>query len=438
VEADEQQINLTRFSLFFPEKRDFFLEGQGIFQFGGGRGRNLVGLAPDLAPVVFFSRRIGLNDGLQVPILAGGRLTGRAGPYAVGALQIRTDEDSPTPTTDFSVFRVRRDLLQRSSVGLIATNRSPQFSGSGTNQVYGADAMLAFYDSVFINSYFAESRTPGERRDESSYMGQFAYAGDRYGLNVEHLHVGEGFRPEVGFLRRESFKRSYVQARFSPRPADTTLVRKYSYEASLDYVTDPEGVLESRQRGATFRVEFSNGDSLDVDYGDNYELLRQPFSIVPGVTIDPGGYLFQDVRTRYNLGFQRRLTGWVTLAHGSFYDGDKSEIGYNGRVELSSRVAVEPRFSVNFIDMPGGDFTTKLASGRATYTLSARAAVSVLLQYSSTSRTLSSNARFRWEYRPGSDLYLVYSDGRDTVTTMGIPSLQNRSAALKLTRLFRF
>ena len=368
VEADEQQINLTRFSLFFPEKREFFLEGQGIFQFGPTRSGQFFGLGSSQMPVIFFSRRIGLNEGQQVPIIGGGRVTGRTGKYAVGALHIRTgDEPSANAgATDFSVVRLRRAVLQRSSIGAIVTNRTPRAAGSDTNQVFGADGMFAFYDNVLINTYYAESRTPGEGRDQASYLGQFAYAADRYGLTLEHLYVGEGFNPEIGFLRRESFRRTYGQARFSPRPAKSRVIRKYSYEANIDYITDPDNVLESRQADAAFRIDFSSGDGLDLDYADIYELLRNPFAIASGVTIAPGGYDFQELRARYNLGPQRRITGTFTIERGSFYDGNRTEAGYNGRLEVNTRFAIEPRISLNRVRLRAGDFTTKLVSARTT------------------------------------------------------------------------
>jgi hypothetical protein len=441
VEADEQQVNLTRFSLLFPEKRDFFLESQGVFQFGNPRARGVPGQAPSLAPIVFFSRRIGLNEGQQVPIVGGGRVTGRAGRYAIGALQIRTGDEpqAGTLTTDFSVVRLRRDVLRRSTVGVIATNRSQRLDGTGSNQVLGADAALAFHDNILFNSYYARSRTPGGPRDQASYMMQFAYFPDRYGFNFEHVHVGEGFNPEVGFLPRESFRRTYGLARFSPRPRASNLVRKYWYEARLDYVTDTHNVLETRTAGASFRIDFNSGDGLDVEYTDEYQLLREPFGIVPAFQIAAGGYRFQDVGLRYTLGPQRRrMTGTFSVAQGSFYDGTKTEAGYNGRLELNTWLAVEPRMTVNWIRLMAGDVTTKLASTRVTYALSTRAAISALLQYTSTSQTLSSNVRFRWEYRPGSDLFVVYSDGHDTVTRTGIPRLQNRTVAIKATRLLRF
>jgi hypothetical protein len=333
---------------------------------------------------------------------------------------------------------VRRDILRRSTIGVIGTNRSLGTAGGGASQVLGADAALAFYDNVLFNSYYARSHGHGQGPDPASYMAQFFYFPDRYGLSFEHLYVGQGFNPEVGFLPRENLRRTYAQARFSPRPQASKVVRKYWYEASLDYVTDTHNVLETREAGAAFRIDFNSGDGVNLEYTDQYELLRQPFGIVPGITIPAGGYDFHNLGLRFSLGPQRRLTGTFSVSQGSFYDGTKTGAGYNGRLELTTNLAVEPRLTVDRIRLSAGDVTTKLAGTRVTYALNARAAVSALLQYTSTSQTLTSNIRFRWEYRPGSDLFVVYSDGHDTVTRTGIPRLQNRTVAIKATRLLRF
>jgi hypothetical protein len=439
VEEDEQQVNLTRFSLFFPEKRDFFLEGQGIFGFGPPTRENQsFGGASSLMPLIFFSRRIGLSEGQEVPILAGSRVTGRAGRNAIGLLNIETkaSERAGAAATNFSVVRVRRDFLRRSAIGLIATNRAPTIGASDSNQVVGVDTALAFYQNVTFSSYYARSRTPGRRGDASSYMAQFAYAADRYGVNFEHLSVGDAFNPEIGFLRRESFRRSYAQSRFSPRPRSSRSVRKVSMEGSIDYITDLHGRLESREAQASTRVEFNGGGFWSTDYTRNYELLEAPFEISKGVIIVPGGYSFQDLRSEYYLG-PERVSGRIFGSRGTFYDGTRSEIGFNGRVDMTSQFSLEPRVTLDWIDLSAGRFTTRLVGSRVNFTMTTRMAASALIQYNSTNATLSSNARFRWEYKPGSDLFVVYSDGRDTAAR-GFPRMQNRAFVVKMTRLFRF
>ena len=445
VEEDEQQVNLTRFTLFFPDKREFFLEGRGIFAFGGAQQSNQgggdPGAAPTLIPNVFFSRRIGLASGGQVPILAGGRLTGHTDSRTtIGILNVQTKAASKAVATSFTVVRVRRDILRRSTIGLIGTQRSPRTTGTDSNQVFGADAALAFYENVAINAYYARNQTPGLSGDRSSRLAQFAYAADRYGLNLEHLQVGDAFQPEVGFLRRERFRRNYAAARFSPRPRQSRSIRQLNWDGRLDYITDLDGRLESREARGSFGVDFNSGDTWTTEYTRSYELLVKPFAIDTGVTdvvVPSGGYGFQNLRSSYNLAGSRLVSGRLTVARGGFYGGTRTEAGYQGRVDFGSQFSIEPRLTIDWVRLPVGEFTTKLVGTRTTFTLTPRMAVSALLQYNSTTTALSSNVRFRWEYQSGSDLFVVYSDGRNTVGS-GFPTLENRALVVKATRLFRF
>ena len=440
VEVDEQQVNLTRFSLFFPEKREFFLEGQGIFAFGGTSLGQSRFAGPSNTPIVFFSRRIGLNRGETVPIQVGGRLTGRVGKYTVGLLNTQAEDaaHADAVATNFSVVRLKRDVLRRSTIGLIATGRFPSSSGEGSNRVYGVDANLAFFQNLEINSYYARTETPGLPGDAESYQAQVLYAGDRYGVELQQLKVGEAFNPEVGFLRRLDFRRRYAKLRFSPRPRSIAAIRKVSWEASLDYTTNVAGQLETRQALGTFRVDLENGDKADVNYVSNYEFLTSPFRIAEDVLLPIGGYRFNEVQAGYQLGPQRKITGRLSLSQGSFFSGDRTEVGYLfGRAEVTPQLAVEPRLSFNWVDLPEGNFTTKLVSARTTYVLTPRMFVAALLQYNSSVHALESNVRLRWEYQPGSELFVVYSEGHDT-DVRGFPGLENRVFVVKFNRLFRF
>ncbi|PYR65783.1 MAG: hypothetical protein DMF88_18600 [Acidobacteria bacterium] len=183
-------------------------------------------------------------------------------------------------------------------------------------------------------------------------------------------------------------------------------------------------------------MEFNGGGFWSTDYTRNYELLKEPFEISKGIVILPGGYNFQDIRSEYYLGPQR-VSGRFWGSRGTFYGGTKSEAGFNGRVDMTSQFSIEPRLTLDWIDLPVGRFTTRLVSSRVNFTVTTRMAASALIQYNSSNSTLSTNARFRWEYQPGSDLFVVYSDGRDTTAT-GFPRLQNRSFVVKMTHLFRF
>lgn len=446
VEIDEQQVNLTRFSLLFPEKRDFFLEGRGIFDFArGGAGANQ---GPNTAttsntPFMFYSRRIGLfvtrNTSRVIPIEAGGRLTGKIGKFAVGAMNIQAGEDavSSTRPTNFTVLRVKRDVLRRGAVGAMFTNRSVSTAASGGNRAYGVDAAFSFYENVSAGAYYAKTDTPGRGGGDESYQAKFDYLADRYGVRAEYLDVGKNFNPEVGFLRRQDFKRSFAALRFSPRPASGKAIRKITWEGSVEYFENGAGTPETRQQTGHFNIELDNSDQLTADVTREYERLPQRTSIA-GILMPAGGYQFSNLLLSYALGAQRRASGTVTLQTGQFYDGTIAAIGYStARVAITKQLSIEPTVSINRVEVPAGRSTTKLFRTRSDYGFSPRMFASALLQYSSSERSFSSNLRFRWEYRPGSEFFLVYTDERDTLAT-GFPTLKNRAFVVKVNRLLRF
>jgi hypothetical protein len=435
VEEDVQQINLTRFNLLFPEKRDFFLEGQGTFAFGG---RSLQGGGDDV-PILFFSRQIGLSNGQAVPVVGGGRLTGRTGAFDIGALNIQTAAKAPARAvaTNFSVLRVKRNIFRQSYVGIIATNRAP--SEGNSNQAAGVDANLRFFRDVFVNAYYARTSTPGRSGDESSYRGRFEYGGDRYGLTVDHVLVGDGFNPEVGFLRRGDFRRNLASARFSPRPRNSRVVRRWIWEGGGSRITSVSGGdVENREGDVSAGAELHSGDQLSLEFSHQYEFVPEDFTInaANAVQVPRGSYTSDGLRFAYTLGLQRRISGTIAASHGSFYRGDKTEASYSGRLGFSPALVVEPGITLNWVSLPFGDFTSRLFTVRTIITPTARMSVSGLVQANAGTKTLSSSARWRWEYVPGSELFLVYSDGRDT-GAQGFPALVNRSVAFKLTRLLR-
>ncbi|HXG90515.1 MAG TPA: DUF5916 domain-containing protein [Vicinamibacterales bacterium] len=448
VEIDEQQVNLTRFSLFFPEKREFFLEGRGVFDFarggagaqGGGFGGGSDGAAD--TPYLFYSRRIGLNGGRVIPITAGGRLTGKVGPFGVGVMNIQAGDEtlSRTPDTNFTVVRIKRDILRRSTIGAMFTNRSDGVLRPGSNQGYGVDGQFSFYQNVSLGAYYARTATTGLSRDDDSYQAKFDYSADRYGARLDYLKVGDNFNPEVGFLRRDNFNRSFAQLRFSPRPKSMKRVRKFSYQGDLEYVQNRNGFLETRQQSGRFDVEFDNSDRFVVTANRNYEFLDAPFRVATGVIIPVGGYGFHDATVSYSFGQQRRISGNLSLTRGQFYDGDITSVGYSqGRISLTKRFSLEPSLSLSRVELPYGEFTTKVVRSRVDYGFSPRMFASALVQYNSTDRTFSSNLRYRWEYRPGSEVFLVWTDEQDTRDRrLGGLGLRNRALVLKATRLLRF
>lgn len=441
VEADESQVNLTRFSLFFPEKREFFLEGQGIFNFGGRSTRAFGGGGGSDMPVMFFSRRIGINDGEEVPILAGGRLTGRAGPYSLGLLNIATEDVSAAgvPQTNFSAVRVKRDILARSNIGFIGTYRNNNIDNTGSNSLFGVDGNFTFFENVNVNTYYAQTDTPGLERGNTSYRGAIQYDADLYGFEAEHMLIDPDFNPEMGFLRRDDFRKTRVGGRYSIRPASIEMLRKVDFEARYDlFETITGGELESEILEAESRIRFESGDFGNVSYTHNVEALFEEFEITDGLFIPVGQYSFDRVRAGLWFSGHRRFSGWVGFEAGGFFGGSRTEISFRNRVEVTPQISLEPNIALNWIDLPQGAFTTNLVRLRATYTLSPRTFVGALVQFNSEADAFTTNIRFRWEYRPGSDVFVVYSDGRDTLTGSGLGRLESRSFIVKMTRLFRF
>ena len=432
VEADEQQVNLTRFSLFFPEKREFFLENQGTFAFGGSGSDT---------PILFYSRRVGLQDGREIPVQGGGRVTGRVGGFDVGALHIRTDKEdvSGAQPTGFSVVRLKRDILRQSSVGVLFTQRSVSLRGPGTNTAYGLDgAFLFLRNTLSIDTYWAQTQTDALAGAKTSYRANLKFNGDRYGLQAEHLVVGDAFNPEVGFLRRDDMRKSAGEFRFSPRVPTVESIRKLSWTGTIDYIENIAGQLETRALDGEFEIEFESSDRFRLGYRQTFELLPEPFEISPGIVLPVGGYSFDTVRVGYRFGAQRTVRANLLAEHGSFYSGHKTTLTISrGRATLTPHLAVEPTYSANWVDLVEGAFTTHLVGTRAIYTVTPKMFTSALLQYNSAASTVAANIRFRWEYQPGSELFVVYNEQRDTFVPR-FPELENRAFIVKLTRLFRF
>ena len=436
VEADEQQVNLTRFSLFFPEKREFFLENYGLFGFGGVAPTSAAGDVP----ILFYSRRIGLNNGREVPIHAGGRVVGQLGRFTLGAINMQTGDkpEAGAVSTNFTSLRLKRDILRRSNVGLIFTNRSVTQDGRTNSQTYGADATFGFFANLSINTYWAQTESGAHNAGNRSYRGQFNYNGDRYGLVAERLVVGSGFNPEVGFVRRPDLRKSYGQLRFSPRPQHIPKVRKLTYSGTWWRIDNNAGRRETEFAEGLFGGEFRNTDTFEMAYNSNYEFLPRPFNIAPGFVIPVGGYDTNTVRGAYNFGRQRPLSGNVTAQYGTFYTGHLTSLGVaQGRINVTNQMSVEPTMTINWVDLAQGSFTQELFGSRVTYTMTPRMFVSALLQYNSSTDTTSTNVRLRWEYQPGSEFFVVYNETRDTLAP-GFPDMTNRALIVKLNRLMAF
>lgn len=441
VEVDERQVNLSRFSLSFPEKREFFLEGQGTFDFGRStRGGGGGGGGGGAAPTIFYSRRIGLIGSDPVPILGGGRVTGKVGPLGFGVMSVQTDRVAGvTPGTNFAVVRVKTDVLRRSTIGALFTNRSRSIAGNGRNQAYGVDANFGLGQAVSLGGFYAQASTPGLDSAKESYVGRASYDGDTYGLGGEYLVVGEDFNPEMGLVRRDNFRRYSTSARYSPRPQSIEWIRQFTLDAGYERIESLDlGALETEVWSSGLSIEFENSDLVSVRGALNVERLDQPLSVSSTVSVPAGSYDFNSLTLQYGFGGQRRASGSASLEVGEFYDGTITSVQLQrGRISVFDRFSLLPTISYNDVRLPAGNFNTTVVGVRADYAFTPLMFVGGLVQYDSDSDSFSSNLRFRWEYAPGSEFFAVYTDERSTLSS-GIPELQNRAFVLKINRLLRF
>ena len=440
VEDDETQVNLSRFSLFYPEKREFFLEGQGVFDFGGRQTRAFGGQGPSDAPIPFFSRSIGISGGSAVPILGGARLHGRAGAYTMGLMNIQTGTVGglDVESTNFSAFRVKRDLFSRSNIGVIATHRNISADGSGANSLYGVDGNFAPTDNIRFNTfYMATSEAEVETGHQAaSYMGQFRYDTDLVDITAERLYLGEDFNPGMGFVRRRDFTKNGGSFQLAPRPRGIEAIRQFEFKVDANQYDRPDGETETREYNFEGRAIFESSDRFVVTHSVTEEHLLEGFPLSSEVDVPAGNYRFARSGVRFWFGTHRAVSGYVRYEFGDFFGGTRQEVGYWGRAEVNRRFSMEPNLSFNWITVPAGEVRAQVSRLRATYTVSPRSFVGALVQYNSAAQLFSANLRYRWEYSPGSDLFVVFSTNRDGDD--GLSGLTDRALVVKFTRLFRF
>jgi hypothetical protein len=423
VEVDQQQVNLTRFSLFFPEKRDFFLENAGIFVFGTGNNF-----------VPFFSRRIGLSDaGTPVPILGGGRLTGRTGPYEVGVITMRTQSEGATPANAFAVGRVKRNLWTNSWIGALGTNRDSTIGGN-FNRVYGADTHLEFYQRLLVDANLLRSDTPGVSGQDSARQLEVAWRDDEVTLTTGYNELQPNFNPELGFIRRDNNTRYNGTASWNPIIDSSDVIRTLTFGASVDYYeTGGTGEIETRASGLTLGVDFENNAAISYAATETFDRLVEPFAIRPDIAIATGDYSYVDHSLQANTNPGRRLSASSTVEWGEFWDGDRTSVRGAVDVKPNHHLSLTFNYQRDAVDLPLGRFTANLLGTRVRYAFSPRMFLASFFQYNSTTRQVSSNVRFNLIHRPLSDLFIVYNDLRDPSGR----SLQ-RALILKLTNLVDF
>jgi hypothetical protein len=445
VEADEEQVNLTRFDLFFPEKRPFFLENASTFQFGNPQQIDL-----------FFSRRIGLSAAaLPIDIRGGGRLSGKVGGWNVGLLNIQADDvenlngEIIGPANNFSVIRMQREV-GRSSYGGIFVMR--QGFGQAKvaddwNRAYGFDANVQLTTNQRVSAFIArtdtpESRVAGPRGSDYSGRVFYNFTNNLWQVSGGVSQVGENFNPEVGFLPRRGYRRPEFRTFFSPQPKQWPWIRRVSPHISYTSFYDFDGNLQSSQSHIhLFEIQPRQGGRFGwfMDYSQDVPLT--PFTVYNRegnrVTIPVGEYSWLQHAFEYFHNPSARVTGTIRARFGNYYDGDFKGFELNSDYRITPKATASVGWTRQHIDLPYGSFVNNLVPVRANYSFTTLTNLSALLQYNGQTGQFSSNVRFAWLNRSGTGLFVVFNDRRDLLSSTALETL-GRSFVVKYTRLIDF
>jgi hypothetical protein len=434
VEADEQQINLTRFNLFFPEKREFFLENSGIFKFGGGEIFAQAATASSVAnDVLFFSRNIGLSPTIgAVPILGGTRLTGRVGSYEVGFLNMQQRAYKDSAATNFTVGRLKHNILANSDVGVMILDKeiqdSPRF-----NRVFGADANFRFGQFTTVNAFVTKSTAPGVSSDNMEGRLAFGYQDRSWIVKAAYNNIQANFVNEMGYVPRRGFRRFDTDLRRNFRP-NSKLIRQITPHTVIDYFADSNGHFDSKYMDQHLGINFQNGAFFEIGKNPAVEVLKKSFSVNNGKNIVPAGtYNNYDFFAFYRPDVSRRLQPNARWSLGPFYTGYKHAYTFGETFRLNHKFNASLNYTHNNISLADGHFKTNLMTARINYSASTSVFLNALVQYNSDQRQWSSNVRFNVIHRPLSDFYFVYNERRNSLTG----DLLDRAVIAKVTYMIQ-
>jgi len=429
VEADEYQVSLDRFNIFFPEKRPFFLENAGLFTVGKSQQVEL-----------FFSRRIGLSDdGEVIPIKGGARVSGAVGGVNLGMMYMQTDALSgATPENRFGVARVNKELSNRSSIGAIFINRdvsdSPLVEGY-SNNTYGVDGRWGIGEYGTISGYLAQTSTPELNGNDRSGALNGSYDSPRWLFNLEYLEVGEDFNPEVGFLSRVGYRNGLVRILRRYRPANSRIgLQEIRPHMSYSSYWNFDGFQETGFLHIDNHLEWKNSAELHTGVNVTTEGLLEPFEIYDGVIIPPGTYHNSELA----LAFHSNRGAWISFNLstniGGFYSGDRVALRPSMRLRLGERFNTELSYVQNDVKLPEGDFITRIGQLRLSYSFTPSVSLEALVQYNNVDDFWSTNLRFSWLQAANTGLFIVYDDIQGFDRYSG--AVPNRSLTIKYSYLF--
>jgi len=446
ADVDTLQFNLTPYKLFFPEKRQFFLENAGVFNFP---------LGGDSSDLLFFSRQIGIDPitGEEVPINGGAKVTGSLGNFELGVMDVDTRSSGPNPYANYAVLRAKHALWGGSYIGVMGIDKRSGNPLDSFNQTSGADTRLVFFRNLVVNGYATQTRTPGFSSGQTNLGAGFTYQTNWLEVFAQHRKVGPNFNPEVGFLERTDCICNYLDVNFKPRPK-LRGVRELNFEGFLFHAPNTHHVLETQEWQNTFRIEFNNGSYSDDDIVDVFtQLLTEPFNIYKNVSIPVGEYHWTRHQITYGSPQDRRLMVSFFERFGTYYNGHLNEARvratYRANQQLSFNFAEQwNRFRLgmatdpkgNLLPARAGDFSVVFGSFQTNYSFSRFLTLSALLQMDTANdKAASANIRLRWNYRPDSDLFVIYTAGQRFASLVAAnpPQFYENRFAIKFTYSWR-
>jgi len=424
AEVDEQQVNLTRFQLFFPEKRDFFLENSGQFTISTQGFERLADL--------FFSRRVGLSDtGQPIGILGGARVTGKTpGGHNVAVMNIQTETTQGRPGDNFLVARYSKDVARRSRIGGLLINKD-QMSTGRFNRTVAADALFMPTSTFSVQSFIAKTSTPGVSDEQLAFYARALFWNTKWNTFAEYTDIDDNFNAEVGFVPRRGIRTSKLHIERNPRPGG--IIRVMDPMWNIVYTTDQQNRLLTRRLHHMLGTRFQNGTYLNVWWNNWYERLDEPFKIQPTVIIPVGIYRFNELMFMYTSNPARRFYQRVQYSPQTFYEGTRTTIDTTAGLRVGSRFSTELAYQRNDVTLPWGEFVVDLSILRVDFAFSPRQTLRTLSQYNSYTRQVSTSLRYNFIYSPGSDLFVTYDELQ--LNTVGLQPVRNRQFAIKTTYL---
>ena len=448
TEVDARQINLTRFSIFFPEKRSFFLQDAGVFNFattGIDPPGGIPGTGAEVFP--FFSRKIGLLGGQEVPIDYGAKLTGKVGRTEIGMLDVRTRDVSTVDATNLFVGRVKQNFLEQSYVGAIFTEGNP--ASPFSSSTVGVDIRLATSDflgsarNVVFNAYGLRSNNDGVSKNNSSFGFGAQYPNDKFAAQILWREIQENFDPAIGFVQRSNVRMLRLAGSFNPRPKPSTGIQQMFHDVFYTRFTRLDnGLVESWNLYATLiDWHLNSGDSLHslFDLNPTYEHLFEPFEISPGVVLPAGEYRFTPWRIFFTSAQKRQVQGSIGLSFGNFWSGTAKTIQTGLSYKLPPRFSISLNTNQTFARLPQGNFVARIYSSQVNYAVSPFLSFSNLIQFDNRSGNLGLQSRVHWTLEPGNDVFVVFGQGWVQDIERGYDfRRQDSRLATKLQYTFRF